>query len=69
MNLDATIAQRLRSKRFLTAKDVLVATQLELVEALDISYGQVEQLLLQVSTCIAPPVATVRQRVLALDLR
>lgn len=59
MNLDPCVAQRLKNKRFLTAKDVLTTTQLELVEALDLSYDQVDQLLLQVSTQVAPQPATV----------
>ena len=62
MSLDPLIAQKLKNKRFTTAKEVLTATQLELVEALDLSHDQVEQLLLQVSTYVAPQSETVRQR-------
>ena len=60
MNIDPAILQKLKSRRFGTARDLLTATQLELVEALDLSYDQVEQLLLHVSTCVAPQSATVR---------
>lgn len=61
MSIDSAILHKLKSKRFATARDLLAATQLELVEALDLPHDQVEQLLLHVSTCVAPQSATVRQ--------
>ena len=59
MNLDPVILHKLLSKRLFTAKDLLVATQLELVEALDISFEAAEHLVLVVSECIAPRASTV----------
>lgn len=59
MNLDPVITQKLFNKRFSTAKDVLVATEFELVEALDLPYHLVEQLALHVSSNVAPQAVTV----------
>ena len=59
MNLDPVILHKLVNRRLFTAKDLLVATHLELVEALDNSYENVENLILFVSNAIAPRVSTV----------
>ena len=59
MNLDPIVAQKLANKRLSTAKDVLIATEFELAEALDLSYQCVEQLTLHVSSCVAPRPTTV----------
>ena len=59
MNLDPAILRKLVNRRLFTAKDLLLATHLELVEGLDISSEAVEELLLIVSSAIAPRVSTV----------
>ena len=59
MSIDPAVLQRLANKRLFTAKDLLIATQLELVEALDIPFRAVEELVLHVSTHIAPQTSTV----------
>lgn len=59
MNLDSGILRKLVNRRLFTAKDLLLATHLELVEGLDISSEAVEDLVLSVSNAIAPRVSTV----------
>ena len=60
MNLDPGILRKLVNRRLFTAKDLLLATHLELVEGLDISSEAVEDLVLTVSNAIAPRVSTVK---------
>ena len=62
MNLDPAILRKLVNRRLYTAKDLLLATHLELVEGLDISSGAVENLVLTVSNATAPRVSTVSVR-------
>ena len=62
MNIDPTILQKLTNRRLFTAKDLLIATHLELVEALDIPFQAAEELLLYVCNQIAPASSTVRTR-------
>lgn len=59
MNLDPVILRKLVNRRLFTAKDLLLATHLELVEGLDISSEAVGDLLLIVSNATAPRVSTV----------
>ena len=59
MNLDPGILRKLVNRRLFTAKDLLLATHLELVEGLDISSEAVADLVLTVSNAIAPRVSTV----------
>ena len=59
MNLDPTLLRKLVSRRLFTAKDVLLATHLELVEGLDISSEDVSSLVLIVSNAVAPCASTV----------
>lgn len=59
MNLDPVILRKLVNRRLFTAKDLLLATHLELVEGLDISLEAVGDLLLIVSNATAPRVSTV----------
>ena len=59
MNIDPTVLQRLVNRRVLTAKDLLTATQLELVEALDLPFETIQQLVLHVCGHIAPIALTV----------
>ncbi len=60
MNIDSTILQKLTNRRLFTARDLLIATHLELVEALDIPFQAAEELLLYVCNQIAPASSTVR---------
>ena len=59
MTLDPVILHKLVNRRLFTAKDLLVATQLELVEALDISFEAAKHLVLIVSEAMAPRASTV----------
>ncbi len=60
MNIDSAILQKLTNRRLFTARDLLIATHLELVEALDIPFQVAEELLLYVCNQIAPASSTVR---------
>lgn len=60
MNIDPTILQKLTNRRLFTARDLLIATHLELVEALDITFQAAEELVLCVCNQIAPISSTVR---------
>lgn len=60
MNIDPIILQKLTNRRLFTARDILIATHLELVEALDIPFQAAEELLLYVCNQIAPASTTVR---------
>jgi tartrate dehydratase beta subunit/fumarate hydratase class I family protein len=60
MSIDPTILQKLTNRRLFTARDLLIATHLELVEALDIPFQAAEELLLYVCNQIAPASSTVR---------
>lgn len=60
MSLHPAILRKLVNRRLFTAKDLLLATHLELVEGLDISSEAVEELVLTVSNAIAPRASTVR---------
>lgn len=62
MNIDLAILRKLVNRRLYTAKDLLLATHLELVEGLDISSEAVENLVLTVSNATAPRVSTVSVR-------
>ncbi|DBB05144.1 TPA: hypothetical protein ACH3X3_010395 [Trebouxia sp. C0006] len=59
MNIDPTILQKLTNRRLFTARDLLIATHLELVEALDITFQAAEELVLCVCNQIAPISSTV----------
>ncbi|KAA6429298.1 MAG: DNA repair RAD51 protein 2-like [Trebouxia sp. A1-2] len=59
MNIDPIILQKLTNRRLFTARDILIATHLELVEALDIPFQAAEELLLYVCNQIAPASTTV----------
>lgn len=59
MNLDPAILRKLVNRRLFTAKDLLLATHLELVEGLDISAEAVSSLILLVSNAAAPCASTV----------
>lgn len=60
ISIDPTILQKLTNRRLFTARDLLIATHLELVEALDIPFQAAEELLLYVCNQIAPASSTVR---------
>ena len=62
MSIDPVVVQRLASRRLFTARDLLIATQLELVELLDIPFEAAEELVLHVCSQIAPSSSTVRLR-------
>ena len=53
------VLRKLVNRRVLTAKDLLTATQLELVEALDLPFETIEQLMLHVCGHISPNAVTV----------
>lgn len=59
MNLDPDILRKLLNRRLFSAKDLLLATHLELVEGLDISSEAVSNLFLIVSNAVAPCSSTV----------
>ena len=59
MNLDPMVLHKLVNRRLFTARDLLTATQLELVEALDLPFETVESLVIFVSNAIAPSASTV----------
>ncbi|KAL3147194.1 DNA repair protein RAD51 [Trebouxia sp. C0010 RCD-2024] len=59
MNLDPSILRKLVNRRLFTAKDLLLATHLELAEGLDISSEAVSSLILIVSHAAAPRASTV----------
>ena len=59
MGIDPVVLQKLVNKRVSTAKDLLSATQLELVEGLDLPFEAVEQLICHVCRHVAPSPSTV----------
>ena len=59
MSIEPGVLQKLVNKRVSTARDLLSATQLELVEGLDLSFEAVEQLIFHVCQHVAPSPSTV----------
>jgi hypothetical protein len=59
MNFSPALQACLLQHNFLTARDVMVATPLDLCELLDLSFSEVQQLLLQVALHVTPPFSTV----------